>query len=233
MRKKALKQLLYKTDEKLKEMRLENDGLREKLSHFEQNETLLRENRIENTEHIAELERENARLRQEADEYRAEADAQISELETELNRINQELNQLKGEHFDACRYAEQLKEKLDVLTTKDTECEKEIITPEPPPKIQKIVSAEEKDKDAFDYASSVISKAVIDAASLKNKLSSYENDMTTELITLALGRTEMLKSDILQTVISDMVFEAKKQRIDSIYTETKDYFEGLLGQLNV
>ena len=41
----------------------------------------------------------------------------------------------------------------------------------------------------------------------------------------------MLKSDILQTVMSDMIPEAKKTRMDNLLKETADYLDGILGQL--
>ena len=233
MRKKIIQNLLDATNEKLKKVLLENQQLKEEIEHYKQTDEAIAQEHNDNISKIESLQDENSQLKTELEEYKHQKESQISEFEEEINKLNMELNTLKGEHFDTCKYAENLKERLESLQNSENTTENVTFAeiPLPPPKIERIIPIEEKDKDAFDYASDIISKAVIDAGKLKNTLSNYSCDLVSELITLALGKTEMLKSDILQTVMSDMVFDAKKQYIDKIYAETLEYFDGLLGQI--
>lgn len=234
MRKKAIKNLLDETDLKLKQTVMENRQLRVRLEQYEQLDKSMEEQNNENAVLIESLREENAKLKEELDTYKQQHDTQVSELENEINELNSELNSLKGTYYDTCKYAEDLKEKLEEACNMDDQEKPRDFTeiPLPPPTVEKIVSIEEKDSDAFEYASEIISKTVIEAAKLKNSLSNYSDPMVSELITLSMGKTEMLKADILQTVMSDMILDAKKQYIDRIFNETIDYFDGLLGQVS-
>ncbi len=232
MRKKKIKKLLDDTNLKLIEVVGENKQLRERLRQYEQNEAEINEHRNEELAALEDIKAQLLKTTAEYETYKSEVSSRIKDLNAQNDALTFELNSLKGEHFDTCKYAEDLKTKLmSIKKDNDKEDARFENIPLPPPKVSPIVPLEEQDKDAFDYASSVISQAVVEAAKLKTKLISYGGEMANELITLALGKTEILKSDILSTVMSDMVFEAKKQRIDLLYKETEEYFSGLLGQI--
>ncbi len=231
MRKKKMKKLLDDTNLKLIEVVEENKQLKERLSRFEQNEATINQHRTRELQEFEEAKANLIKLSSEYEAYKSEVVPRIKDLTAQNDALTSELNTLKGEHFDICKYAEELKERLTVIQDNASSAEACEKIPLPPPKVSELLPLEERDKDAFDYASTIISHAVVDAAKLKNQLTSSGSDMANELITLALGRTEMLKSDILTTVMTDVIFDAKKQRIDSIYKDTRDYFDGLLGQI--
>ncbi len=232
MRKKKIKDLLDRTNLKLIEVVEENKQLRERLKSFEQNESSQNEQRNKELEELEDAKANLIKTTSEYEAFKSEASSRIKELIDQNNSLTEQFNTLKGEHFDACKSIEDLKEKIVVLEAIPEDSSVDFLeTPAPAPKVTPIVSLEERDKDAFDYASTIISNVVVDVAKLKNKLTASGSEMANELITLALGKTEMLKADILSIVMSDMVYDAKKQKIDLLYRESEEYFAGLLGQI--
>jgi len=233
MRKKTLQMLLDKTNSKLISVLEENKQYLERIEKYEQLENSADEAQKELLRTNEDLSIKYEKLLKEYELFRSQADEKLNALTHENAELVKQLNSLKGDHFDICRYAEELKIKLEEAHKTDPPASLKEIIPTPPPKVEEIKPLQEKDEDGFDYASSIISKAVVDVAKLKNQLSTTGSEMSNELITLALGKTEMLKSDIIETVMSDMILEAKRQRIDAIYKDTKEYFSSLLGQITI
>ena len=83
------------------------------------------------------------------------------------------------------------------------------------------------------FASSVIGEAVVEATKLCNKLTSFGADQThKELVNLALGRTEVLKSEILKIMKLEITFEEKKNLIEKERRDTYDYFDSIMVQIS-
>ena len=229
MLKRTLKKLLQETTDKLNLVLLENRQLKERLAVFENQNN---EEEINNLiVKIDQLTQENEDIRAACETKYQQSEEEIKELEERNNLLLNELNQLKGEHFDTQRYAEDLKKQL--YTTNSTlEENSEPISIEPRPNPE-FITAEAKDEVSFKYASDIISEAVIKTAAVTSRISASSDSNAAELKALAMGRCEMLKSDILQTVMSDMIPEAKKSRMDNLLKETADYLDGILGQLTI
>lgn len=227
MLKRTLKKLLQETTDKLNLVLLENRQLKERLAVFENQNN---EEEIDNLiGKIDQLIQENEDIRAACEIKYQQSEEEIKELEERNNLLSNELNQLKGEHFDAKRYVEDLKNQLYAAnSTQDEKAEPVLIKPRPNPEF---ITAEEKDDVSFKYASDIISEAVIKTAAVTSRISASSDSNAAELKALAMGRCEMLKSDILQTVMSDMIPEAKKSRMDNLLKETADYLDGILGQL--
>ncbi len=231
MLKRTLKKLLQETTDKLNLTLLENRQLRERLDELELEDNAEESEQL--SKKISELSEEIESLRNSSETKLREYESEVKELEERNNALSMELNKLKGEHFDTKKYAEDLKNRLESITT-PTVAAKEVTQdiPEPPP-TPTVITAEEKDESSFKYASGIISEAVIHTAAVTSRLSASSDKNANELKALAMGRCEMLKSDVLQTVMSDMIAEAKTARMDKLLSEAIDYLDGILGQLSI
>ena len=85
--------------------------------------------------------------------------------------------------------------------------------------------------EEFEYASSIIGKTVVEATRLCNELSlKYDQDKV-ELVNLVLGRTEILKAEILKILNSEVAFEEKKDLMQNEQSAAYDYFDSIKAQL--
>lgn len=83
----------------------------------------------------------------------------------------------------------------------------------------------------LSYGASVIGKTVVDAAKYCNVLTADgRDDSAKELVNLILGRTEVLKSEILSITSSADSDETKTQRIDAARDAALDYFKSVMAQ---
>ncbi len=86
--------------------------------------------------------------------------------------------------------------------------------------------------DEMQYASQVIGKTVMEVTMLCNEFTQNSQDLTRkELVNLALGRTEVLKSEILKILSLEVSFEEKKNLIEKEQREIFDYFDSLKAQI--
>ncbi len=86
--------------------------------------------------------------------------------------------------------------------------------------------------DEMQYASSIIGKTVVEVTKLCNQLTKDEQDITRkELVNLALGRTEVLKSEILKILGMEISFEEKKNFIEKEQQQALDYFDSIKAQI--
>ncbi len=82
-----------------------------------------------------------------------------------------------------------------------------------------------------EFAAGVIGKTVIEAAKYCNRLSADASDpQAKELVNLILGRTEVVKAEILQVLSSAGSDEDKKQAILAKQAESLDYFTSVMAQ---
>lgn len=128
--------------------------------------------------------------------------------------------------YDYSLYDEQNedRERQDMLDD-ITEVVEEKVQSEPP-KSEPIIS------DEFEYAASVIGKTVVEAAKVCNELASLSgNADTKELVNLVLGRTEVLKAEILKILNTQELFEHKKDLMQKEQMSAYDYFDSIKAQL--
>ena len=145
----------------------------------------------------------------------------------ELYELNQKISvdfyQAKREAEELKRENEQLLAELKMIRETENSAEKTEDT-----SLEKI--APELDVIS-QYGAKVIGKTVVKAAQFCTKLTSAPADPNTkEMINLILGRTEVAKAQILNSVTADCEEENKKFLIDNEYTSALDYFESIMAQ---
>lgn len=231
MRKKTLQNLFNETNEKLNSVLWENTQLREKLTNANTKIEFLEAADKPLEEEVLKLRQENENLASKVEEADNKSDSNIAELEERINQLLADNNSLKGELYESKKRCDDLIVRLASYESTDNEHIETIIMPAPP-EVHKPISADKKDPVAFDYASTIISKIVLKTATLKNSVTTSGDENSAELITLALGKAEMLKTDILQTVLADLPTEQKISKMDSIYNDTQEYFNSLEGQVS-
>ncbi len=108
----------------------------------------------------------------------------------------------------------------------------------PQEKTVKPQEIEEKEKCAIkldcemEYAAKVIGECVVEVTKACNKIALSENgENQKELVNLALGRTEVLKSQILGILKTDQPFLEKKDLIEKEKQQAYDYFDSILAQM--
>ena len=230
MRKKTLQNLLNETNESLATTLNENEQLRERLIIAEKKIVNLENAPEPNANELDSLKVENDELKAKINNINEQNDGVIAELEERINLLTSENNTLKGELFDAKKYSEDLMLKFSNIQT-STEADYEDIPLPPPPVVHKPVSADKKDPEAFDYASTIISKIVLKSATLRNTINTSNDQNANELITLAIGKTEMLKSEVLQVVLSDLSTQDKMAKMDNLFGDVNEYFDSLEAHL--
>lgn len=85
--------------------------------------------------------------------------------------------------------------------------------------------------EEFQYASSIIGKTVIEATRVCNNLTLNGKADTKELVNLVLGRTEVLKAEILKILNSNESFELKKDLMQNEQMSAFDYFDSIKAQI--
>ncbi len=119
----------------------------------------------------------------------------------------------------------------------------EISETEDPQKAEDNSAVEEALKQQLDeiqlssemsYAATVIGQAVIKVTKLCNELvkTDEQNKMRKELVNLALGRTEILKSEIHKILQLEIPFDEKKELIEKERDDAYDYFDSIIAQIS-
>lgn len=153
-------------------------------------------------------------------------------LEDETNKKEQIIKELENE----LRWQEEAEE------PKKATFEEPLIIieeqPNPEEKIEAPQEIEEKEKCAIkldcemEYAAKVIGDCVIEVTKVCNKITLRENgENQKELVNLALGRTEVLKTQILGILKTDKPFSEKKDLIEKEKQQAYDYFDSILAQM--
>ena len=113
--------------------------------------------------------------------------------------------------------------------------QKESVPKEMPNEIPEIKEIKEEPKGAlseeFQYASSIIGKTVIEATMVCNNLTKDGKADTKELVNLVLGRTEVLKAEILKILNSNEPLEIKKDLMQNEQMSAFDYFDSIKAQI--
>lgn len=138
---------------------------------------------------------------------------------------------------------EPLEETEEILETEETSKIQESPETEEPQITEDNPAVEEALKQQLDeiqlssemsYAATVIGQAVIKATKLCNELvkTDEQNEMRKELVNLALGRTEILKSEIHKILQSQIPFDEKKNLIEKERDDAYDYFDSIIAQIS-
>lgn len=84
---------------------------------------------------------------------------------------------------------------------------------------------------ALDIASEAIGRIVLKCAAVCNEFTSNGNHNAKDLVNLALGRTEVFKSEVLALVSDDISIEMLTAQINAKEVATIEYFDILINQL--
>ncbi len=85
----------------------------------------------------------------------------------------------------------------------------------------------------FQFASFIIGKVVVEATKVCNELSlNNQTSQSLELVNLILGRTEVLKAEILKILNSEADIETKKNLMQSEQSSAYDYFNSIKAQIS-
>ncbi len=145
----------------------------------------------------------------------------IAELEEKLKSAEQEIETLKNSDANEPRCDD-----VQSVLIEDTEKDIEIIAKKPTS-----VSDERDDVTNVDRAASIIGEVVKLCAEACNFFTEKGGINAKDLVNLALGRTEVFKSEMLEIVSNhDDITEVQSQ-IDTLKRSVIDYFELLKGQI--
>ena len=238
MRKKQLYILLEEAENNIQHLLKEKEEVVSKLQKaneiIENNEEIESKNAIIDSLN-ATINELKAKLENNEQNY----NEKLSEANAIIDDLNKQINDIKGELFDTKKCNDDLKIKVEYLTqfvnnnpSTPTEITEENTSANTEaPQIHAIDSIETSHKEAYDYGSKIISQAILRCSSVKNDIVNLAGPMTEELLTLCLGKVEMLKSAVLQTILEDVDYSEKTAKMDNILKDTYDYFESILGQI--
>ncbi len=135
----------------------------------------------------------------------------------------------------------ELYEKLDESFYMQTKIEKEIEEYKAMSEEKKeeniILSEPQEEKtqlsEEFEYAAAIIGKTVVESTKICNELSfNNQSAESLELVNLILGRTEVLKAEILKIVKSETDLDTKKDLMQSEQASAYDYFNSIKAQIS-
>ncbi len=158
-----------------------------------------------------------------ADHYKGEAgqlEKKIDELNDELGFLRARLKELEEADSDASKRNKQqdIQPGIEESGVHETELSWDSFDPSSLP-----LNAEKT------YGAQVIGKIVVEATRASNALAGEEN--AKELMSLILGKTEMIKYEILSITESFLPLDDKKRMIDDQYALAVEYFDIVKGQM--
>ncbi len=161
---------------------------------------------------------------------------QNRELFDKLQFANQNIKRLKEENAT-------LKEKLAILSNQlekaNTESVLKTDTEENLSEIEATGQETNEDKETpsefqmsaeAQYGATAIGDIVLQSVRFSNRLNELNKNNVKELVNLILGKTEVAKSEILNIVLSESALDNKLQMIDTVKSDTIEYFESILEQ---
>lgn len=243
------KDLLEQSETKLNEQLSEANAFTEKIKALELE---LKSSK----DYIAELEDQKQHFVKLADEQRAELQAARKKLEQNKLLIQQLGAEKEMMSVNIERLIARLQEEKKLNTSLKTEIEQLRKAHQPQNDIETKKASDENPKNleflnnfelllpnrkhpaessdpAMQAGAQIIGEIVVQAALISSRIASSRDPNAKELLTLALGRTEVFKSDILQQVHSDLSYEQKLENMNRLADETLEYFKSLEGQLSM
>lgn len=153
----------------------------------------------------------------------------------ELIRLNEEFFE-RTEHLkvlieDLKRENEELQQQIETLTQENETLSTNQAATEPLKALEEKLRNRAALSPDMTYGADIIGKIVVLAARSCNTLTSQEDNLDVkELINLILGKTEVLKAEILKAVELDTEFDSKKELIDAKQKEAEEYFASVMAQ---
>lgn len=141
----------------------------------------------------------------------------------------EQLEKLRGENALKDKRISELEKTVEQLKDELKEESREVTVPLK--RLEEKVMENSKAEPGIEYASEIIGKLVIESASGSGELTAGGNTEHRELVNLLLGKTEVAKAEILAVVSEEGDFAEKKEKIDRIAEETRDYFASVLAQI--
>ena len=166
------------------------------------------------------LELENKELREKSEALSGKA----ATLENEIAALKAELEALKEEKNAQAENAPEAAEQHTGNIPSESPLS-------PLQNLEQKVANQVRLSDETEYAASVIGKIVVSATRHCNYLTATGNPNAKELVNLILGKTEVLKAEILNIVYSPADFITKKALIDNQLDTAKDYFTSVKAQI--
>lgn len=149
-------------------------------------------------------------------------------LEAEVAKLTAEVESLRAQQTET---PVDLPDTESEATPKiEAEAENSFVLP-PIINLSKKVTSKVHLSEETEYAASVIGKIVVSATESCNFLTTSGNPNAKELVNLILGKTEVLKAEILNIVYSPADFITKKALIDNQFDKARDYFASVKAQL--
>ena len=141
----------------------------------------------------------------------------------------EQLEKLRGENTLKDKRISELEKAVEQLQSERKEEIRKVTVPLK--RLEEKVMENSKAEPGIEYASEIIGKLVMESAAGSNELTSGGNTEHRELVNLLLGKTEVAKAEILAVVSEEGDFVDKKEKIDKIADETRDYFASVLAQI--
>ncbi len=123
-------------------------------------------------------------------------------------------------------------ENSDGFDTETTDNDRKVPDSEISPRDKEVkLSSRYITNGALDIASEAIGRVVLKCASACNEFTANGSHNAKDLVNLALGRTEVFKSEVLALVTDDISVEMLTAQVNAKEVATMEYFEILLNQL--
>lgn len=145
--------------------------------------------------------------------------SQLSELENTVELLNRTIAELSQTNSSKLNNTESVDE-IETVSD-DTDGQNELL------KEAELVEL----SDDINSGAQIIGKVVLKCAELCNEFSEKGGQNAKDLINLALGRTEVFKSEVLQIISSDQTEQEKTTNVNEKLNSVYEYFEMLYKQL--
>lgn len=220
--------------EKIKELESELTTSQQLISEMENQKQVVDSSIVDNSAEMEAARKEleqNEQLIQQLGAEKEILSVNIERLEAQIQKEKRLNLALKAEIEDLKKAQQPLVS--DTITQNAVDKSATVLkTPEyieyPSPNIKQPAQVSDQ---AMQAGAKIIGNVVVQAALLSSRIASSKDPNARELLTLALGKTEMFKADILQQVHSDISLEQKIENMNLLADETLEYFKSLEGQL--
>ncbi len=159
-------------------------------------------------------------------------DTLINSLKLQLEELKAENEILRSEYFSPkpTTVDENIEEDTVIIKNDVEEIETEDVYSQSVNTTEKVEYKSLLNESVLKISSSAIGRVVLKCAELCNTFASENNINSKDLINLALGRTEVFKSEVLQLASQEMSEELLLAELKLKETEILEYFELLLRQ---
>lgn len=159
-------------------------------------------------------------------------DTLINSLKLQVEELKAENEILRSEYFSPkpTTVDENIEEDTVIIKSDIEETETEDVYSQSVNTTEKVEYKPILNESVLKISSSTIGRVVLKSAELCNKFASDNNINSKDLINLALGRTEVFKSEVLELTTQDISEELLFAELNLKETEILEYFELLLRQ---